>query len=131
LRGDDRQSALRFAVTGNQREARARVRPAAGDACEFSQSDECAIPESARSREYRDRDLGTRRVYTLASGSSGAAAAVAHKLGRCDRAISVHMPGGIIAIEIGDEYAIRTTGAVTKVAEGVIAKEMLTTASVT
>ena len=63
--------------------------------------------------------------YTLASGSSSsAAAAVAHRLGLCDRDISVHMPGGIIEIEIGDDYAIRMTGAVTKVADGVIAKEM-------
>jgi diaminopimelate epimerase len=68
--------------------------------------------------------------YTLASGSSSsAAAAVAHKLGLCDRAISVHMPGGIIAIEIGDDFAIRMTGAVTKVAEGVMATEMFATAS--
>src|ERR1700722_14355307 len=70
--------------------------------------------------------------YTLASGSSSsAAAAVAHKLGQCDRAISVHMPGGVIAIEIGDKYAIRMTGAVTKVAEGVIASEMFAAASET
>ena len=39
--------------------------------------------------------------YTLASGSSSsAAAAVAHKLGFVDRSISVHMPGGELAIEI-------------------------------
>jgi len=63
--------------------------------------------------------------YTLASGSSSsAAAAVAHRLGLCDREISVHMPGGIIEIEIGDDYAIRMTGAVAKVADGVIAREM-------
>ncbi|MGP8219082.1 MAG: diaminopimelate epimerase [Limisphaerales bacterium] len=63
--------------------------------------------------------------YTLASGSSSsAAAAVAYKLGRCDREISVHMPGGVIAIEIGDGFAIRMTGAVTKVCEGTIALEM-------
>ncbi|HTX20687.1 MAG TPA: diaminopimelate epimerase [Candidatus Aquilonibacter sp.] len=63
--------------------------------------------------------------YTLASGSSSsAAAAVAHKLGLCDRAITVHMPGGKIEIEIGDGFAIRMTGAVTKVAEGVMSKEM-------
>jgi len=63
--------------------------------------------------------------YTLASGSSSsAAAAVAHKLGLCDREISVHMPGGVIAIEIGDGFAIRMTGAVTKVSDGVIAREM-------
>ena len=63
--------------------------------------------------------------YTLASGSSSsAAAAVAHKLGLCDREISVHMPGGKIEIEIGDGFSIRMTGGVTKVAGGVMAKEM-------
>jgi len=63
--------------------------------------------------------------HTLASGSSSsAAAAVAHKLGLCDREISVHMPGGKIKIKIGDGYAIEMTGAVTKVCEGIIAKEM-------
>ena len=42
--------------------------------------------------------------YTLASGSSSSAAAsVAHKLGLCDRSITVHMPGGKLAIEIGDD----------------------------
>ena len=63
--------------------------------------------------------------YTLASGSSSsAAAAVAHRLGLCDRNISVHMPGGVIAIEIGDDFAIRMTGGVTKVSEGVISPEI-------
>ena len=66
--------------------------------------------------------------YTLASGSSSSAsAAVAHKLGLCDREISVHMPGGIIEIEIGDNFSIRMTGGVTKVADGVLAKEMFGT----
>jgi diaminopimelate epimerase len=69
--------------------------------------------------------------YTLASGSSSsAAAAVAHKLGLCDREISVHMPGGVIAIEIGDDFAIRMTGAVTKVSDGVIDREMFDAAVV-
>ncbi len=63
--------------------------------------------------------------YTLASGSSSSAAAsVAHKLGLCDRSITVHMPGGKIQIEIGDDFAIEMTGGVTKVAEGVMNKEM-------
>jgi len=63
--------------------------------------------------------------YTLASGSSSsAAAAVAHRLGLIDRNISVHMPGGIIKIEIGDNFSIRMTGPVTKVAEGVMVTEM-------
>jgi diaminopimelate epimerase len=68
--------------------------------------------------------------YTLASGSSSsAAAAVAHKLGLCERSISVHMPGGVISIEIGDDFSILMTGAVTKVAEGVISDEMFQTAA--
>lgn len=56
--------------------------------------------------------------YTLASGSSSsAAAAVAHRIGLCDENITVHMPGGKIGIEIGDEYAIRMTGPATHVAQ--------------
>lgn len=64
--------------------------------------------------------------YTLASGSSSSAsAAVARRLGLVDGAVTVHMPGGKLGIEIGDDYAIRMTGPVTKVAEGVMAGEML------
>jgi diaminopimelate epimerase len=63
--------------------------------------------------------------YTLASGSSSsAAAAVAHKLGLCDRSITVHMPGGKLAIEIRDGFDILMTGPVTKVSEGIMAEEM-------
>ena len=63
--------------------------------------------------------------YTLASGSSSsAAAAVAHRLGLVGRNISVHMPGGIIKIEIGDDFAIRMTGSVTRVGQGVISPEI-------
>ena len=63
--------------------------------------------------------------YTLASGSSSsAAAAVAHKLGLADRKVSVHMPGGVIQIQIGDGFDILMTGSVTKVFEGVISPEM-------
>ena len=55
--------------------------------------------------------------YTLASGSSSsAAAAVAHRIGLCDEQITVHMPGGTSASEIGDDYAIRMTGPATRVA---------------
>ncbi len=57
--------------------------------------------------------------YTLASGSSSSAsAAVAHRLGLVDRDVTVHMPGGTIGIRIGEDYAIRMTGTVNKVAEG-------------
>lgn len=56
--------------------------------------------------------------YTLASGSSSsAAAAVAHKLGLCDKDLTVHMPGGAIGIQIREDYAIRMTGPATRVAE--------------
>lgn len=64
--------------------------------------------------------------YTLASGSSSsAAAAVAHRIGLCDRDITVHMPGGRIGIHIGDDYAIRMTGPATRVARMDFDKEAL------
>jgi diaminopimelate epimerase len=63
--------------------------------------------------------------YTLASGSSSSAsAAVAHKLGLVDRSVTVHMPGGTIGIEIGDDFSIRMTGTVNKVAEGTMHPEL-------
>lgn len=62
--------------------------------------------------------------YTLASGSSSsAAAAVAHRLGLCDRAITVHMPGGALKITIGDGFSIDMTGPVARVGEGTIDPE--------
>src|SRR5437764_14115469 len=63
--------------------------------------------------------------YTLASGSSSsAAAAVAHRLGLCDPSLTVHMPGGAIAIKIGEDFSIVMTGPVTQVCEGTMAEEM-------
>jgi diaminopimelate epimerase len=51
--------------------------------------------------------------YTLASGSSScAAAAASHKLGFVDNDITVHMPGGTLRIEIGDDGRIHMTGPV-------------------
>jgi diaminopimelate epimerase len=68
--------------------------------------------------------------YTLASGSSSSAtAAVARKLGLVDSAVTVHMPGGTLAIEIGADFDILMTGPVTKVGEGVIANEIFTSPS--
>jgi len=59
--------------------------------------------------------------YTLASGSSGsAAAAVAFRLRLCDPRITVHMPGGRLRITVSADYAITMTGPVAKVFEGVI-----------
>lgn len=63
--------------------------------------------------------------YTLASGSSSsAAAAVAHRLGLVDADVTVHMPGGSLAISIGETYTIRMTGSVTPVARGDIRPEL-------
>jgi diaminopimelate epimerase len=63
--------------------------------------------------------------YTLASGSSASAsAAVARRLGLVDDEVSVRMPGGIIEIKIGENYEVTMTGPVTKIANGVLAREM-------
>jgi diaminopimelate epimerase len=63
--------------------------------------------------------------YTLASGSSAtAAAAVAHKLGLCDAAIVVHMPGGSLDITLSDGFAATMRGPVTRVCMGVMDPQM-------
>lgn len=65
--------------------------------------------------------------YTLASGSSSsAAAAVAHRLGLCDGSITVHMPGGELAITVSEDFSIVMTGPVTKVCEGALSEEIFT-----
>jgi diaminopimelate epimerase len=65
--------------------------------------------------------------YTLASGSSSsAAAAVARKLGLCDREITVHMPGGHMKITVEDDFSIGMTGPVTRVGQGTLDREAFT-----
>jgi diaminopimelate epimerase len=60
--------------------------------------------------------------YTLASGSSACAiACVAHALGYVDPEVSVHMPGGELAVSISPSGQVFLTGAVRKIAEGTIA----------
>lgn len=62
--------------------------------------------------------------YTLASGSSStASAAVAHALGLCDAGISVHMPGGIIEIDLNQQFEAKMKGSVCRIAQGEIDKE--------
>ncbi|MDH3214061.1 MAG: diaminopimelate epimerase [Myxococcales bacterium] len=64
--------------------------------------------------------------YTLASGtSSAAAAAVARRLGLCDASVIAHMPGGKLALEIGPDFAVSLRGPVVKVAEGMLHDEAL------
>lgn len=75
--------------------------------------------------EIWERGVG----YTLASGTSScAAAAVAHRLGQCDRQITVHMAGGNLDIHIDRDYAVTMTGPVRKICEGEIALEMMSEA---
>jgi diaminopimelate epimerase len=63
--------------------------------------------------------------YTLASGSSSsAAAAVAHRLGLCGGQITVRMPGGELDIRVSEDFSVRMTGPVTKIAEGTLSLEM-------
>jgi len=71
--------------------------------------------------EIWERGVG----YTLASGSSScAAAAVAQRLGYCDRQITVHCAGGDIKIKIAADFFITMTGAVTKICSGELAAEI-------
>ena len=63
--------------------------------------------------------------YTLASGSSStAAAAVAYRLDLCEPVITVHMPGGKLAIRFSQNFTAIMTGPVARVCEGVMDKEL-------
>lgn len=68
--------------------------------------------------------------YTLASGTSSCAAAcAARRLGLVDGKVAVHMPGGRIDVEIGEDWSVRMTGGVNGVCEGVLSEEFLDTLS--
>lgn len=63
--------------------------------------------------------------YTMASGSSASAvASVAHKLGVVDCEVTVHMPGGDLAISIDEQFQIQLAGPVVKICSGEIDPEM-------
>jgi diaminopimelate epimerase len=62
--------------------------------------------------------------YTLASGSSSCAAAcAAHQLGFVDNELRVHMPGGILEIEIKPDGHVYQQGSVSSVAKGQMSDE--------
>jgi diaminopimelate epimerase len=64
--------------------------------------------------------------YTMASGSSScAAASAAYRLGLIDNKVDVHMPGGIISIEITADGNVHMTGTVDSVARGVFTEHFL------
>ncbi|MBW4674632.1 MAG: hypothetical protein KME52_11570 [Desmonostoc geniculatum HA4340-LM1] len=84
-------------------------------------------PEKIERICHRNFGIGSDGILfgPLASGSSSsAAAAVAYKLNLCDSHIAVHMPGGQIAIAISDDFTVTMTGAVTKVADGLMSPEV-------
>jgi len=64
--------------------------------------------------------------YTLASGSSStAAASVACSLGFCDPNINVHMPGGVINIQLDTQFYATMLGDVRKICVGDFCREAL------
>ncbi|MFO7838929.1 MAG: diaminopimelate epimerase [Desulfosalsimonadaceae bacterium] len=63
--------------------------------------------------------------YTLASGSSSAAsAALAHRMGFCGPHITVHMPGGKLAIHVDADNRITLKGPVVRVSQGHLHPEL-------
>lgn len=70
--------------------------------------------------EIWERSVG----YTLASGSSSCAAAyTAYRLGLCKPNISVHVPGGIIHIDILRDHTLTMTAPVVKICDGELQDE--------
>ncbi len=65
--------------------------------------------------------------YTMASGSSScAAASAAFRLGLVDRSVDVHMPGGVIHIDIDENGHVYMTGPVTGIARGIFHDDLRT-----
>lgn len=68
--------------------------------------------------------------YTLASGSSASAAAsAAIRLGLCESPVTVHMPGGTLALTIDREYFVTQTGPAERVFSGRLESEVLNAGS--
>lgn len=104
----------------------------------------CEIGQYSESSEYFPNRINTQIVkiidrnniqieiyergagYTLASGSSSCAAAGAvHKLGLVDDKVFVHMPGGVLKIEIDNNWNVNMTGQVDKVGTMELSDEFL------
>lgn len=63
--------------------------------------------------------------YTLASGTSGCAAAgAAYRMGLTDNKMYVHMPGGVLEVEILEDYNVLMTGEVGYVGKFTLSHEM-------
>ena len=63
--------------------------------------------------------------YTLASGTSGCAAAgAAYRMGLTERKMYVHMPGGVLEVEIEEDENVLMTGEVGYVGRFTLSHEM-------
>ncbi|MFW6135760.1 MAG: diaminopimelate decarboxylase [Chloroflexota bacterium] len=64
--------------------------------------------------------------YTLASGTSScAAAAVARRLGLCDRRVAVHAPGGTVQTVLSDDLSVTLDVPVTAISDGFLSPQIL------
>lgn len=103
--------------------------------CRIGETSECAdcFPEKVNTQllnvldrtniqiEIYERGAG----YTLASGSCACAAAcAAHKLGLADRRMYVHMPGGVLEVEIKEDGVVYMVGTVGYVGRMTLGTEM-------
>lgn len=79
------------------------------------------IDEQTLKLEIWERGAG----YTLSSGSSsGAATAVAHHLGLCERTVQVQMPGGNMQVTLSETDEVLISGPVTKICEGRLSRDV-------
>ena len=64
--------------------------------------------------------------YTLASGSSSSAvASVLVRKGLVNPHVSIHMPGGILSLEVDKDWNIRLSGEVSEIAYGTLSDELV------
>jgi diaminopimelate epimerase len=123
------------ATVGNPHCVVLREEPSAELACRYGPLIErnARFPNRTNVQFMRILDRGNIHIeiwergagYTLASGSSAtAAAAVAHKLGLCDAAIVVHMPGGSLDITLSNGFVATMRGPVTRICSGVADSQM-------
>jgi diaminopimelate epimerase len=64
--------------------------------------------------------------YTLASGTSSCAAAgAAVRNGLCSSPVTVHMPGGMLLVEIDPDWSVRLTGDVAPICRGELSPQVV------
>jgi hypothetical protein len=77
-----------------------------------------------------DRSVGDFTIQTVTKKSVVESPPSQPATAKAPTIASVHMPGGTIQIEIADDYSIPITGAVTKISEGIMVKEMFSVSSI-